>query len=66
MYIQKLLRRKGSATRGAGNCDSLVVLRSRVGVVGAWINPQLGSVLRSIVHKHLLELQDIFDGPAIT
>jgi len=42
-----------------------VVLRPGVGVVGAWVDAQLGGVLWTIVDEHLLELQNVLDGPVV-
>ena len=65
MLVHVMLRGEGRGAEWAGKCNSLVVLRPGVGVVGAWVDAQLGGVLWTIVDEHLLELQHVLDGPGI-
>ena len=65
MLVQEMLRGEGCGAEWAGKCSSLVVLGPGVGVVGAWIDAQLGGVLWTIVDEHLLELQNVLDGPGM-
>jgi len=63
VVIKKVLGGKGCAAGAARNGHSLVILRPCVGVVGALVNAQLGSILWTIVYKHLLVTQDVLGSP---
>jgi len=65
MNVEELLGGEGCNAEWAGKCNSLMVLGPGIGVVGAWIDAQLGSVLWTIVDEHLLELQNVLNGPVV-
>ena len=58
-----MLGGESGATEAAGNCHRPVILSPGVGVKGALVNAQLGSILWPIVDKDFLVLQDILGSP---
>ena len=63
MDVQEVLGGESGATKAAGKSHRPVILSPGVGVVGALVNAQLGSILWAIVDKYLLVLQDVLGGP---
>merc|ERR1719234_1467443 len=57
--VHEVLGGEGGTTEAAGKSHRPVILSPGVGVVGALINAQLGSVLWAIVDEDLLVLQDV-------
>ena len=63
MDVKEVLGGEGGATEAAGKSHRPVILCPGVGVIGALVNAQLGSILWAIVDEDLLVLQDVLGSP---